>query len=286
MRRTSTALVIFVAALGGSGCVQRGKPAVLYLARHGQTEWNRKSRFQGDPDLDPVGYINRVSLWLLLKDKRVDAIYASQKRRTQRTAELVARQHKLQINVRSALNEIEPGIFEGICWADVAPADKVKPSARACTVRARGPRPEPVLARIRPMLAPIFDDSPAARLPLGESYADVAARTQRFVSELSDGRAGREILVVGHGVVNKLLLHQLLGWKLTHVRRLRQANDQVFRIEYDAAGKTKRIALYTPGVGWKDCSPPTKAGQKHLDCQPQHAPHHAGPTSKPASNSK
>ena len=45
------------------GCGHVGRPQVIYLSRHGQTEWNRVARMQGDPDLDAVGYVNRLSLW-------------------------------------------------------------------------------------------------------------------------------------------------------------------------------------------------------------------------------
>jgi len=70
------------------------KPQTLYLARHGQTPWNRVSRFQGDPGLDSVGYVNRFNLWMLLRDKKIKAVYTSALKRTQITAQLAARQHQ------------------------------------------------------------------------------------------------------------------------------------------------------------------------------------------------
>ncbi|MDX1572356.1 MAG: hypothetical protein R3200_17880, partial [Xanthomonadales bacterium] len=61
--------------------------------------------------------------------------------------------------------------------------------------------------------------------------------------------------------------HQLLGWPLKKVMRLRQANDQVYRIEKPGTAE-QRIFLYTPGTGWKACSPPERPGVRHLDCAP------------------
>ena len=110
-----------VLMLACAACHTMGTPKVIYLARHGQTEWNRVGRFQGDPDLDPVGYANRVSLWLQLRDRPLKAIYTSALQRTQRTAELLAKEKKLPIQPRAEINEIHPGVFEGLCYADVDP---------------------------------------------------------------------------------------------------------------------------------------------------------------------
>src|SRR3989339_328160 len=98
-------LSIFPIVLFMMACGSVGVPKIVYIARHGQTEYNRVGRFQGNPDLDSVGYINRASLWLLLKDRPLAAIYTSKLLRTQRTAELLAVQHGLPILTRADLNE-------------------------------------------------------------------------------------------------------------------------------------------------------------------------------------
>lgn len=256
--------------VGAVGCVKAGekgggKPGVLYLARHGQTRWNRISQFQGDPDLDQIGYLNRVSLWLLLKDEQLHAIYTSGKRRTQRTAALLARQHGLAIRVRPALDEIHSGVLEGICYKHMQP-DTKKPGAAECDVPARGSRPALALKAVQRIWAEARAKGPAGRVPLGENYADMKKRLSPLIPELK-GAVGRgNVLAVGHGLINRVALHLLLGWSLDQVHKLRQENDQVYRIEGLHDGKLA-IELYTPGHGWKRCSPP-KAHQKRLDCSP------------------
>jgi broad specificity phosphatase PhoE len=264
-----------VCLLAVQGCGHIGKPKVIYLARHGQTEWNRKVRFQGDPDLDSVGYINRVGLWLLFKDRPVTAVYTSERLRTRRTAELVARQHKLKIQTRAALNEIDPGVMEGLCRSQVV---RKVTEGQDCAVRVRGSRPEQTLKAVRKLYKAAWWDRLDGKLPLGQSFRDMIEQVRPFVEELERGLKDREVLVVGHGVVNRALLHHLMGWPLKLVSRLRQDNDQVYRLETGRGPPS--LSLYTPGVGWRRCSPPTRPVAR-LNCAPRPERKRVLPTSQP-----
>jgi len=274
------AILALLLAVTLPGCASQGMPDVIYLARHGQTEWNRLSRWQGNPDLDQVGYLHRVSLWNLLKEEPIRAIYTSSKLRTQRTAELLAKQHGLEVNVRPGLDEISPGIAKGICYSQIAP-HKAKPSMKKCEVSTRGRPPEEALKVVQAAYREQEKDPVNGRMPLGESLKDIADRSAPVVKELRLGLANRKILVIAHGVMNRALLHQIMGWPLKNLARLRQENDQVYRIEGADGGKPK-LFLYTPGSGWKRCIKAPKAGQRHLDCSPKPAPPKPAPAPAPA----
>jgi broad specificity phosphatase PhoE len=257
-------LILLVAT---QGCGHVSQPRVIYIARHGQTEWNRKVRVQGDPDLDPVGYINRVGLWHLLKDRPISAVYTSERLRTRRTAELVARQHKLSVQPRAALNEIDVGIFVGICASRLVDRDNpIYPTEPSCEVRVRGSRPEEVLKRMRPAFRAAMKDRIDGKPPLGQSFRELVAQTVPFVKELRGELWQREVLIVGHGVINRALLHHLMGWPLENVAHLKQANDQVYRLEM--LGDLVQLSLYTPGQGWRPCKIRPRPGQRFLDCNP------------------
>lgn len=247
----------------GACALPKAKP--LYLARHGQTPMNRLSQFQGNPGLDSTGYVNRFNLWLLLRDKKIKAIYTSALERTQITAKLVARQHKIEIQPRAEINEIDSGVFEGICYAYMVPGTK-KPDAERCLKPSRGVNLEPTTKEIARIWDEYRKKGIAGRLPLGENYFDMKKRAKPFVAELKRTLRRGETLVVGHGLINRVLLHLLVGWPLENVQHLRQGNDQVYRIEgLDSA--EPRVFLYTSGHGWKRCTAPKK-GQRHLDCSP------------------
>ena len=272
-----TARVALLALLACSpgGCSSMGMPRVIYVARHGQTEYNRVGRFQGDPDLDPVGYVNRVSLWMLLRDRPLDAIYTSEAQRTQRTAQLVALARHLEVQPRPALNEINSGVMTGVCYAQLNP-ETAGPTDQRCLVPSRGSRPEATLREVRRELAGARKLRLTDRLPLGENYHDLVKRLSVFVDELRGGAHDREVLVVGHGVVNRVLLHLLVGWTLEEVSHLRQENDQVYRLQLDENGSVRQIDLFTPSFGWRRCDRSPRLGQRELDCNP-------GPLVQPAS---
>ena len=67
-------------------------PRTLYLARHGETEWNRIGRWQGATDI-PLSEVGRAQARLLaarLRDSRITQVYASQLCRALETAQIVA----------------------------------------------------------------------------------------------------------------------------------------------------------------------------------------------------
>jgi broad specificity phosphatase PhoE len=270
-------VALLLIATAGAGCAGLGTPKTIYLARHGQTSWNRTWRFQGDPDLDPVGYVNRASLYLLLKDRPIQVIYTSERLRTRRTAAPLAQAKGLTIRPRAALNEISPGIFEGMCLAQLMPQRSTTEDQR-CLVEARGSRPESTLKRLRKLAQPFVNDSLETRWPMGQSVVDLDAQVRPLIGELRRNPRDAEVLVVGHGVVNRVLLRQLMGWSLQSVAKLRQLNDQVYRIE-QAGSDQARLSLYTPGQGWKACAPPA-TGQQYLDCNPG-PPQRTTPTQAP-----
>ena len=69
--------------------------ARFFLARHGETVWNRERKYQGQSDvpLTDEGRIQAKSLSERLKDEKIDVIYASDLGRTMETAEIIAEHH-------------------------------------------------------------------------------------------------------------------------------------------------------------------------------------------------
>ena len=69
--------------------------ARLILVRHGQTEWNRLKRYQGQSDieLNQSGLIQAQKAAERLAEERIHAIHCSDLKRARQTAEIIAAKH-------------------------------------------------------------------------------------------------------------------------------------------------------------------------------------------------
>jgi broad specificity phosphatase PhoE len=94
----------------------------LLLARHGETDWNRAGRFQGnaDPPLNDTGLRQAVELARAIDGEPLDAIYASDLRRAVQTAAAVADRVALPVNTRPDLREADVGRFTGLTRQEIA----------------------------------------------------------------------------------------------------------------------------------------------------------------------
>jgi broad specificity phosphatase PhoE len=85
----------------------------LLLARHGQTDWNLEHRWQGDPPLNDTGRDQARSLAQSVGASPLDGLYSSDLQRARETAEIVAGQLGLPVQVDPRLREIDVGEWAG-----------------------------------------------------------------------------------------------------------------------------------------------------------------------------
>jgi len=190
---------------GGSGQVLR-----IYLARHGQTEWNATKRLQGGTDvpLNDTGREQARALATKLAGIPLDAIYSSGLSRSVETARIAAGDHAVER--LPLLNEQSLGSFEG--------------------KRLDGSDPEAAAEWKRRSANP--DDS----LDGGESVNQHFARVQQAVALLRSRHPSGSILVVGHGGTNALLLRALLGLSAEETAKIHQDNSELYLIEVVSGG--------------------------------------------------
>jgi broad specificity phosphatase PhoE len=93
----------------------------MILVRHGETEWNKTGRVQGASDvgLSGTGKEQISRLALVLKEEKLDAIYASPLKRTRETALILGRFHEAEIRLESGLMEMNHGDFEGLFFQEL-----------------------------------------------------------------------------------------------------------------------------------------------------------------------
>jgi broad specificity phosphatase PhoE len=194
----------------------------IYIARHGETTWNAEGRIQGwsDPELSPKGYDQSIALKEHLKHCPLKAIYSSQLQRAYCTAQPIARHLGLPILKQAELQEIAFGILEGkyLFQFDQELKDEWN--------------------RFK-------EDRFSYRIPGAENYSDVALRLRPFMERIIQQHEGDEILIVGHRVVNRLLVGMFLEFPLEETTKIEQTNDCLYLIE---RGEEIRVSHYIDGA--------------------------------------
>jgi len=177
-----------------------------YLVRHGETGWNRESRFQGqaDPPLNDAGRTQARAVAQRLAGFSFAAAYASDLCRVTETAAAVARGRELPVTELAELREKRFGEWEGLTYIEA---------------EARDPERYHRIFR-----APAYDGEIAP--PGGESDLQMLRRVSEAAGRLRDapGGRGKNVLIVGHGGSLCALIVTLLGLPARAIWRFRMSN--------------------------------------------------------------
>jgi probable phosphoglycerate mutase len=163
---------------------------LLFLARHGETEWNREGRWQGKTDipLSDVGRAQARALAAGLLGRGIGAVHASDLQRATETAKIVAELLGIAaLNVDARLRERGFGCFEGFTREECAARH---PEAWARYLADRRSTP-----------------------PGAEPQPEVAARIVAALTEIARAprAAGDATLVVSHGGTIRTFIHEVTG---------------------------------------------------------------------------
>ena len=183
----------------------------VILVRHGQTEWNRVERFRGRADVPLNGTgIAQASLTArrVALEWQAAAVFSSPLSRAVQTARAIATRLDLAVHLHAGLNDIDYGDWQG-CTPD----------------EARQRWPEQVRAW--------YSAPHTACIPGGETLAALRRRAMPAVNELTARHPGETIILVGHTVVNRVILLAVLGLGDDRFWRLRQDTCAINVFETD-----------------------------------------------------
>ncbi len=93
---------------------------LLFLFRHGETDWNREGRLQGRSDvpLNRTGLAQAEALAERLRAHKLDAVLSSDLLRAWTTGRIVAKALGVPIFREAGLRETDVGDAEGLLWAE------------------------------------------------------------------------------------------------------------------------------------------------------------------------
>jgi probable phosphoglycerate mutase len=190
--------------------------------RHGDVRQDPIKRYIGQADLslNSTGRLQAAAWRDELAQVPFTKIFCSDLSRSFETAAIIAAERTPSVQTLQRLREINLGAWDGQPIADVRAMYPGEYEKRGTD-----------LAYYRP--------------PAGECFADVAARVIPLFEEIVRNVQGN-LLIVGHGGVNKVILSHLLGMPLVNLLRLRQDYGCLNLIEYRQEALTIRSMNIQP----------------------------------------
>ena len=195
----------------------------LLMVRHGETNWNKESRFQGirDIPLNENGRSQGRKAGAFLKDVHIDFAVSSSMLRPKETAEIILQHHPdVPLSTTPELIEICHGLWEGMLETEIQ-------------------------ADYRDLLQQWKDKPETVQMPEGENLRQVWDRGvkawNKIVEEHSDTDTPKTGLVVAHDAINKVILCYLLGLKPGNFWNIKQGNCAVSVIDYPQGASGKPV---------------------------------------------
>jgi len=193
---------------------------MIFLLLHGETEWNRRHRFQGrlDSPLTPHGMQQAhqagKTLSLLIEDLSKCRIVSSPLGRARQTAEIVCTALSVSLDhltLDPRLMEIDLGSWAGLTRDEV---------------EAKWPRPLDGATRYDWYF----------RSPDGEALDTAAARLGEWLADIE--RASETTITISHGVASRILRGLYTNLPIQQALSLQISRDVIFKL---ADGCTERI---------------------------------------------
>ena len=184
---------------------------IIYLIRHGQTEYNDKSIFRGQLDipLNSYGISQAESIGKALEAVDFDAIYTSPLIRAKKTAEIISKYQskKKNINIENDFTDLNYGAWQAKSHEEVK-------NNYSQLYYEWGTRPYNI------------------QIPGGESLYEAQKRSFNGLKKIINNNSGKIICIVSHRVINKLLISKILGIPKTGFWKIRQDTGCINIIEY------------------------------------------------------
>jgi len=171
----------------------------LYIARHGETDWNVQKKVTGTTDI-PLNATGRAQASMLhetLRGITLDAVYCSTLMRSIETARVAV--PTMMATRLADLQEQNQGRFQG----------------------TRNDTPEFLRRHADP------DDT----LDGGESLNQLTARSRRALDRIRKEHPSGNVLIVAHQITNRMILRVLLDLDVRKAFAIQQVNDEVYLVE-------------------------------------------------------
>jgi len=173
----------------------------VFLIRHGETNWNKEGRFQGQIDipLNENGKDQARKTFEYLRNISFNKAFSSSMHRPYETAQIILQNSQdLKIERIDSLVEISHGLWEGKLEAEI---------------REKWPA----------LLKNWHDKPEEVIMPEGESIKDVSERSVEAFEKICSSQKENDLsLLVAHDAVNKTLICNILGISYSNIWMIKQ----------------------------------------------------------------
>ncbi len=182
---------------------------LVYLIRHGETDWNVERRCQGfsDSPLNANGRRQAEATARHLSNIEMEAIYSSTLSRAHEMACAIARYHDAPVQTTDALRELNQGEFEGLRLTEL-------------------------IEKHADFLQQWLRDPADLTLPGGESMREMQSRAWSALEEIVEKHSEGDVVIVGHNLCNMALLCRIMKLDLTDFRRIQQDVAAINVVEF------------------------------------------------------
>lgn len=201
----------------------------LHLIRHGETNWNKERRAQGQSEshLTDLGIQQAKELGQRIEHLDFDRIYCSSSLRTRQTAEHAFPESKTEINYLDELREIFLGPWEGQLYEDLA---ETEPESH------RHFWEQPHLFQVNG----------------AESFFELQQRAIDAVAEIeatyrANSTSNRKVVIVSHGALIKSYLCHVEGRSMDQLwapPRMHNCAHSIVAFSSDVTRSTPKILQY------------------------------------------
>ena len=183
----------------------------LVLVRHGETDWNRAGKFQGQGDigLNSLGIAQAKETARAVAAWKHSAVYSSPLHRTMQVAQEISRVGGMPVVGVAGFKELKLGDLEGVTGEEM---------------RAGWPE---VLSAWR-------DDPAGVSMPNGESLKDLQDRAWSSLLELEQAHPQDDtLIIVSHNFAIRSMVCKVLGIPLDNFHRMSLSLSSISIVEYD-----------------------------------------------------
>ncbi len=195
--------------------------SLIFLIRHGETDWNREHRVMGNLDipLNPLGVKQIKALLPYLRKYNPSKIFTSPLLRTTQSAEILGEEFGLKVIPDKRLIEMQFGKWEGESFMKLIQIKEFQD---------------------------YFAQPRDNKIPGVEDLKSVLERGVNFIEEMKEKTEKGSVIVMTHGDVVRTIVSHYLQVDLNYYLRLKIDNGSLTILEMNQLGPFIKMINYCP----------------------------------------